>query len=158
MNLGRAPEIGPEDDRHIDVAGRVPYRLHLAGAKRLPHALPHPGIAAAHQHHRGIDRRRCRQKDHVEASSPQHPGTHARQPRRFGAVQYLDHYAVRARRNRERVALDQFRTAGQVIDRGGKASHDQERAARLQDAGREATRLFQNRTVGSGRIQPERME
>ena len=56
------------------------------------------------------------------------------------------------------MALDQFGPGAEIVDPRAKARREQERADDLQDAGRDATRLFQNRTVGSGRVQPDLME
>ena len=153
MQLQLRPEVLSQNHAHIHPAKRVGFNHHLPCPERGRHVARAIGISPAHNDSGRIGQRiGVAEKDHVQSLCPEYPGGGAGCSLSLSSVQHLDlQPAFRGRRRR---------MSGRVIAPGGpKEETSSGRESNDRRSQREsapvATRLFQNRSVGSRMGHPD---
>jgi hypothetical protein len=156
MQRQARPVVVAQEHAHVHPPERVRLDQHPSGTERFGNVLTLPGVAAPHDDAGALDRPvRVAEEHHVQTSLPQRPGGHSGESRTVGTVQHFDDDPMLPRRDGVGVPLDLLTAGGQEQcqqgQQGDADSGDQ------READDPATRLFQKRTVGSGRGQPDWM-
>jgi len=151
--------IAPEDDTHIDPPQGIDLQTDPANTEHGSDSLAVGHLSPTDQDvGRVREFRRIPEEHDIEAGASQLASGDPGQAHPIGAVQDLDEPAVVPGRNRVGMAFDLIGARPQPHRRG---EHNEDREEPSDDQAESAAgygkREFQKRTVGSGRIHPDRI-
>ena len=155
LGMQREPrvEVVSENDTDIDSTEGIDIYPKGAGTECRQDIFRALRITPADQHlsklREGVG---IAEKDHIEALAPQQPRSSTRSALAPGSVEHLDDNALRWRRR-------SWRGAGRRLAMRSQQQKQCRRhhCCRYREAAPVATRLFQNRAVGSGSGHPDSM-
>ncbi len=149
-----SPEVGSQNHGDVHSTERIAFHHDPTRAERLPHLATPSGVASPDDHPSRVRRAvRVAEEHDVETLAPEHPCRRAGDPGLAGPVEHLDGDAVSGRGHGVgTLARLRWGRWHQQPDAGRQRHHRQRDQDDVDDA---ATRLFQKRTVGSGRTRPE---
>lgn len=152
MNRQPGPKVIAEDDAHVHPAEGIGLDHHLPRAECLGHVARLIRISPPHDDPGGICHRiRVTQKHHVQSLAAEHPGGRASGALPTAPVQHLDlHFAV-GRGHRDCVRGPRLGSRPKETE-SRPEDHERRDECELVPV---ATRLFQNRTVGSRTGHPD---
>lgn len=147
MYSGSGPEVVSQDHAHIHPPERIglnhdlsrtQYARHGAGPVRVTPSNDHPGQT--------LSRVGVAEEDYVDAVRAQHSGSGSRHTLPAGAIQNLHYETTLHRRNGDGALHDRFALGQVEVPAYRREQNDSGRQREPEPA---ATKLFQNRTVGS---------
>lgn len=156
VSIYRRPIVAPQQYRHIYPPKGVGLKLHHTLPQDLRHRLSRTTVASPGDHLRRVDLGAAigiSKEDHVETLPSEHSGCGPGQAGTRGSVQNLDQNAMLPRGHGVSMFDRRRRRQGRPQRNGGDGPTQYAENDQRDDDG--VTREFQNRTVGSGRGQPD---
>jgi hypothetical protein len=154
MNRQPGPKVVAEDDAHVHSAEGIGLDHHLPRAECLGYVARLIGVSPPHDDPGGIRHRiRVAQKHHVQSLAAEHPGCRAGGALPAAPVQHLDLYSAGGQGHRKCTRGPRLGSGPEETE-CQREDHDGRNEGELAPV---ATRLFQNRTVGSRTGHPDRI-
>ena len=152
MNRQPGPKVIAEDDAHVHPAEGIGLDHHLPRAECLGHVTGLIWISPPHDDPGRIRHRiRVAQKHHVQPLPAEHSGCRASGTLPAAPVQHLDLHSTGRRGHRKRMRRLRLGPGPEETE-----CHREDYEGRSEcELGPVATRLFQNRTVGSRTGHPD---